>query len=707
MTVPNDPLYARQWHLPMIGNVARIWDDYTGQGVTVALYDDGLQYTHPDLAAHYDASRHFRFNGTTYDPMPPTRGDAHGTACAGLIGAVADNGLGGAGVAPGVTLTAMNYLGDLQNAYDWDRQETSALYDAAMRWAAGFDIMSNSWGTRPEYADELNLNEPGNGSAVDAVHFEWVAAHGRGGLGTIIVKAAGNESMNANGDGTNASRHTITVAAVKESGFVAGYSNFGSSILIAGPAASYTTDLVGNRGYNSSGGLDGDSLGTVDYTSTFNGTSAATPVVAGVAALMLEANAGLGWRDVQSILALSAHHTGSAIGAAARGAEEGTWLTMAGQQWNGGGAIYHASYGFGMVDAFAAVRMAEVWSRLFPEAQTSANERHIAAVYDGFSITIPDSDGLAASPEAKVVFAVEDSIRIDSVQVTLGVRHSFSGDLVIVLRSPTGEEIKLFNREGGGSLMDGLLRWTFAAEAFRGMDSAGTWEVWVHDRSSSDTGRIYDARLDFFGADASADDVFHFTDDFAMLRDVQAERRLIDDADGGSDWLNFAAATGDLALDMRAGGALRVDGQLMARLMAGEVDFEHAQGGDGDDRVTGNRRANDLYGGRGNDSLAGGSKADLLDGERGNDTLRGGAGADVFQFGTRAGQDRIADWTAGVDGLRLDEALWGGGKTAAEVVAEFGAVEAGHAVLTFAGAVSITLLGLGSLTGLAEDITLI
>ncbi|WP_430465378.1 S8 family serine peptidase [Tabrizicola sp.] len=724
MATPTDPLFAQQWHLPMIGNIRKVWDDYTGAGVSVVVYDDGVETTHADLAANYNAGGHFRFNGITYAPTPQTGDDAHGTACAGLIAAVDNNGRGGSGVAHGARVTGVDYLNDLQNAYNWTTQTTSPLYDAVMRWAARFDIMSNSWGTTPSYAYELNLNISRNSSAVDAAHFAWVSANGRDGLGTIIVKAAGNESMNANGDGANVSRHTITVSATERNGFIADYSNYGSSILLTAPAAAVTTDLMGERGYNRSGSNDGDSLAQTDYTSTFSGTSAATPVVSGVVALMLDANARLGWRDVHSILTLSASHTGSAVGGSARGAEEGTWQTMGGNQWNGGGSIYHLSYGFGMVDAYAAVRMAEVWSRLAGPADTSANEVHLRQNYSGANVAIRDSDGRNSTAEAQIAFRVTQDIQIDSIHVTLDITHSYARDLVIFLRSPTGQQITLFNREGatpdplddfGASLFDFGLEWTFAAEAFRGMSSLGTWRVMVHDRASGDTGIITDARLDFYGSANSVNDVYTFTDDFAMLRNLQAGRRVIDDTNGGVDWLNFAAVSGNLSVNMAAGGAIRIGGEFMARLARGQADFERLQAGDGADKIVGNAKANVIYGGRGNDRISGGSGADRLFGEAGNDTLTGGAandslsggrGSDVFVFGRNFGRDRITDWTDNADTLRLDDAIWGGGMTVSRVLSTFGEVVNNGVVLDFGDTMVLTLQGVRNLTSLADDITI-
>lgn len=725
MATPTDPLFAQQWHLPMIGNIRKIWDEFTGTGVSVAVYDDGVQFTHADLAANYNASAHFRFNGVTYAPTPNTSNDAHGTACAGLIAAVDNNGRGGVGVAHGATITGLDYLNDLQNAYNWNTQTTSPLYDAAMRWAARFDIMSNSWGTTPDFSRQLNLNAPGNSSAVDAGHFAWVSANGRGGLGTVIVKAAGNETMNANGDGNNVSRHTVTVAATDRNGFAADYSNYGSSILLTAPAASVTTDLAGEQGYNRTGTADGDPLAQTDYTSNFSGTSAATPVVSGVVALMLDANANLGWRDVQDILALSASHTGSAVGGRASVTEVGTWLTMGGNQWNGGGAIFHQSYGFGMVDAYAATRMAEVWTRMNGAADTSANEARLTRTYTGADVTIRDSDGNDATAEAQIAFQVTQDIEIDSIHVTLDITHSYANDLVIFLRSPTGQQITLFDREGwtpdpfynfGSSLMDFGLEWTFAAENFRGMSALGTWRVMVHDRAAGDTGVITDARLDFFGSANTANDVYTFTDDFAMLRNLQSGRRVIDDTNGGTDWLNFAAVTGNLSVSMSAGGAIRVNGTTLATLATGATDFERLQAGDGADVLAGNSLSNQIYGGRGNDRISGGAGNDRLWGEAGNDTLTGnsgndtlsgGHGNDVFVFGLGAGRDLILDMADNRDTLHLDDAIWGGGRTVTQVISTYGKVVGGSVVLEFSAALAVTLQGFSSLTALNDDITLI
>jgi len=93
-------------------------------------------------------------------------------------------------------------------------------------------------------------------------------------------------------------------------------------------------------------------------------------------------------------------------------------------------------------------------------------------------------------------------------------------------------------------------------------------------------------------------------------------------------------------------------------------------------------------------------------GEQGNDRLTGGDGADRFEFRRGFGHDTITDWTDNTDTLRLDDAIWGGGLTASEVISRFATVEAGDTVLSFGAAMSITLKGLANPQSLLDDIAI-
>ena len=143
-------------------------------------------------------------------------------------------------------------------------------------------------------------------------------------------------------------RYVIAVGAVNETGKQSYYSESGANVLISAPSSDgkdtrgiVTTDLSGELGYSDT-----------SYFREFGGTSAATPVISGVAALLLEVNPDLTWRDVKKILALSAYQND---------ATDTEWIQ------NGAGHWINHKYGFGVVDAEAAVRLAYTWENL-PEA---------------------------------------------------------------------------------------------------------------------------------------------------------------------------------------------------------------------------------------------------------------------------------------------------------------------------------------------------
>lgn len=383
------PEAAAQWHLRYLGDLYSVWQDYTGKGVHVGVYDTGVESAHWDIAPNYDASRQLvDDNGKILsgepvytNPDDPTDG-AHGTSCAGLIGA-ALNGRGGVGVAYGVKLTSVNVFDDSSQAFNlaW-----------SIGQAARFDVISNSWGFPGLTEDSTTSRSTDNYYSDICKSIKYIADEGRGGLGTIFVKAAGNSYDDASYDSINLDRHTISVAAYRQvDGVAAYYSCSGPYLLVSSPSNDYTilggtglvtTDLLGARGYNQ----EADPTTPADYTNSFGGTSGATPIVTGVVSLMLDANPELGWRDVRNILAASAKmpidfNTGpveftlALAGKSATIALNERQFQLSGHDadWNGGAMHYSNDYGYGAVDAYSAVRMAEVWS-LFAPAKTSVNE---------------------------------------------------------------------------------------------------------------------------------------------------------------------------------------------------------------------------------------------------------------------------------------------------------------------------------------------
>ena len=481
---PAGDLEGDQWHLSLLGNIEAIWADYTGSGVGVGIFDDGVQLTHDDLSANYDASRHVTVGGVIQTGDAQDLGGAadirHGTAVAGLI-ASADNGVGTVGVAYGSRITGVGIFdgpADLNNAY-------SGFLEAASQ-SDSFDVINHSWGRFPGFFQ--------GAIAIDQQLTDlWLdsAANGRGGLGTVHVKSAGNDDENNNGASSyDASRVTITVGAYGSEGAVADYSSYGATLLVSAPTSGgtlrqVTTDMLGSDGYSSE-----------DYTNTangFGGTSGAAPIVTAVVALMMDANENLGWRDISNIISLSSREIGSGIGGSPDPNENFAWRYNGATDWNGGGRHYSEDFGYGAIDAYNAVRMAEIWS-LFGDAQTSANEYVVADFSTGASKFLTDN----GVTNFNLGFTGFTGTLVEYINVNVTITHTDFSQLTITLVSPSGTRSILYDGHVSGS--QSSWEWSFGANGFRGEALTGTWSVEIADDVAGSTGTA-NVSLDFFSSD--------------------------------------------------------------------------------------------------------------------------------------------------------------------------------------------------------------
>jgi subtilisin family serine protease len=633
---PNDPLFPLQWYLKNTGQaggtagidikVEKVWNDYSGADVTVGVYDDGVETegpnAHPDLVANYDPALQPLINGVPVNGQPVNNapgsaGDSHGTAVAGIIVASANNGLGVAGIAFGAKFGTVKFL---SNASIPSADMLTTL--------ANFDVTNHSWGGGA-------FEGPFNADPIPGL-FETAAGSGRAGFGTIILKAAGNDRFSgqegqyvifrdANDEPANVSRHAVAVGAILNTGFVANYSTPGANLLVSAPAGpsdstvtgfnqDITTDRVGYLGYNP--GSSPVPLGQVDYAA-FNGTSAATPVVSGVVALMLQANPQLGWRDVQTILAYSARHVGSAIDAPPVGNELNTWKFNHAVDWNGGGLHFSRDYGFGLVDALAAVRLAETWNVGSPLAQTSFNEQ---------SATDTKAPGSTIAPGATetVTFTISDAIRLEDVYLTLNLDFLDVSKLAITLTSPRGTVSEIW-RAGGYPVVPPMSPtslpepWSFASREFFGESAnanTGTWTLAITNNGTTPSGTFTNATLTAYGATGTGGHTYVYTDEFGAFGALPGRDTL---AGSSGDTLNAAAVTSDSRIDLVPGTSDTSIAGKAVTMGAGLIT--NAIGGDGNDTIVGNTADNGLYGGRGND---------LLDGHPGADNMYGGAGNDLY-----------------------------------------------------------------------------
>jgi serine protease len=260
---PSDPRYGGQWYLDAI-RIEDAWRISSGaRDVTVAIVDDGCDLAHPDLAAQFVAGRDV-FDGDD-DPsfVPNQPGNAHGTACAGIVAAAPSNGVGIAGTCPECTLSCVRLLNNIVDE-GVPLSADIAAFDFAFR--SGAAVVSNSWG----FVESIPV------ASALAAAIRRVAEQGNGGRGAVVVFAAGNENRAIAADEIAALPYVLAVGAVNRFDESAPFANYGASLDLSAPTGSLTTDISGP---------DGDDRG--DFTNLFGGTSAACPVVAGVAGLAL------------------------------------------------------------------------------------------------------------------------------------------------------------------------------------------------------------------------------------------------------------------------------------------------------------------------------------------------------------------------------------------------------------------------------------
>lgn len=295
----DDPLIEQAWHLDNQGQRGGLpgadsgafgaWTVATGAGIVIAIIDTGIDPAHPDLdlVPGYD----FGDNDDDVTPEPDQDGYGHGTAMAGVASAIGNNGVGVAGIAPDALTMPIKVIGD--------RAPQSAIYQSfVFAVDNGASVLSNSWGYNTTDCPPITL------TAVLADAFDYAATEGRGGLGAAIPMSLGNDGCDSSRDQMHAHPAITSVGAISDVDRKIGYSNFGEQLDIMGFAGGdgrpglWTTDIQGELGYN-----DGDNA---DYWGGGSGTSSACASIAGVYALMFEANPRLTAADAKEVLCATA-----------------------------------------------------------------------------------------------------------------------------------------------------------------------------------------------------------------------------------------------------------------------------------------------------------------------------------------------------------------------------------------------------------------
>ncbi|XP_041915930.1 proprotein convertase subtilisin/kexin type 5 isoform X1 [Alosa sapidissima] len=444
----NDPKWDKMWYIHCDQNcltdmnIKSAWSKgYTGKGVVVSILDDGIERIHPDLKHNYDPRASWDFNRDDPDPSPRydvTDENKHGTRCAGVVAATANNSLCMVGIAYNAKIGGIRMLdGDMSDMLEAQSLSFRPQY---------IDIYSSSWGPDD---DGRTVDGPGS---LARLALENGIRKGRKGRGSIFVWASGNGGRNKDHcscDGYTNSIYTISVSSTTQSGRKPWYLEECASTL----ATTY-----------SSGESNGIGIVTTDLrqrcTEEHSGTSASAPMAAGIIALTLEANPLLSWRDVQHIIVKTSR----------RG-----HLSAPDWQTNGAGHDVSHLYGFGLMDAEAMVTEAERWSPVPPHRvcvdSIVYSNREIRA--DRILRTTYTSSGC----NKHVVY-------LEHVAVSVTLLHPRRGDLSITLTSPSGTKSQLLTTRENDFSAEGFRRWKFMTTHCWGETTSGEWTLEIRDSPS-------------------------------------------------------------------------------------------------------------------------------------------------------------------------------------------------------------------------------
>jgi hypothetical protein len=340
-------IHPKQWHLQdtvingiAVSASANIGAAHTvtqGEGTIIAVIDDGVDIDHPEfnIPGKVVHARDASLNSN--DPRPKAPGDKHGTACAGVATAA---GLNASGVAPAAKLMPIRLSSALGSIAEGN----------AFKWAAdhGADVISCSWGpadgawfdpSDPQHTTTVNLPDS------TRLAIDYAVTHGRGGKGCVILFAAGNGNEDVQFDGYASYEKVIAVAACNDTGRRSVYSDFGDAVWCAFPSNDFEFSALNHprpltSGIHTTDRVAGAGYVMGNYTSGFGGTSSACPGAAGVAALVLSVHPALSYTEVRNVLK-----------------ECCLKIDSAGGNYSADG--HSVKYGFGRLDAAAAVRIAK------------------------------------------------------------------------------------------------------------------------------------------------------------------------------------------------------------------------------------------------------------------------------------------------------------------------------------------------------------
>jgi len=477
-----DTLFKYQWHLNNTGqtvnnnlftvqsgndlNILKVNKYFMGynhgNNIKIQVTDTGVQKGHPDLNI---SDQSYNTIYLTNDPTA-SQGNfedrSHGTMVSGIIAAKGFNNIGVRGIIPFAKIVANNWL---ESSQKLSVLEKLWIDDAN---SSNVSVSNNSWGQY--FFDEYEYEEI----------MQIASTKLRNKKGVVFVFAAGNERLNndkysgyANLSYFANNRYVVTVGAVNDKNRYSSYSNHGPCLLTCAyggeesntSATITTTTLEGlaRRTYSEDTNKD--------YTYVMNGTSAATPMVSGIIALTLEACPNLTYRDIKWLIA-----------------KNSTIIDKTNDKWiqNAAGLWFNENYGFGLINGYDMIKECTNNYTLLPEEK-------IVSTQKDFNTNI-----LATNETLKLSLTINENIITEWVGLTIKSDHTYTGDLKIVLESPSGTKTTIIDKN---HLDDAYYSYgfRFSANTFMKESTKGIWNIYVTDVNKNDTGKINNIKLEIYG----------------------------------------------------------------------------------------------------------------------------------------------------------------------------------------------------------------
>lgn len=540
LELPQDPEYKKQWHLHTHHNhddfdprsstlCEQAWQLLThfgNQDVVICIADDGCKLDHLDFNStnkfadwgYFKGRTLIRRDATAADPAKMYQtGANHGTSCAGVAAGEMDAVLT-VGAAPNCRLLPIKWESSGETLYISDSKLLTILSEVADK----IDIMSNSWGQTPIHMTAMPV--------INKIK-QLQTSGGRRGKGIVFLWAAGNENCLINhtttekvpydngwssqtqwGGVSSASvfknnlseiDNVMHIGAISSKAQRSHYSNYGTGLTLCAPSSNshkyYRMTVKGLAITTTTGQAS-------NVTHRFSGTSSATPLVAGIAALVISANPELTALEIISLLNTSADKnldfTGYPSTPPSSFDPDTSWDVSPIAPFDQGHFTYKGDqdgtwspwFGHGRVNAKAAVAAA---LKIKQEQQpTSINNRFQQQTSPNLPIPDNDQKGVTSS------IRCNKPLLLQTISISVSISHSYIGDLILTLISPAATHIVLHARTGGGT--DDLQQ-SYSTQNIPELHQLnheaclGDWILQVQDLATKDIGHLKQWSLNLTG----------------------------------------------------------------------------------------------------------------------------------------------------------------------------------------------------------------